>query len=65
MLFLKECKKTICSLTFVLYAAVIFVMYVSQFTTELESPIRKPSPEDSYYGSIVKEVPEVLMPAAV
>lgn len=65
MLFLKECKKIICSLTFVLYVAVIFAMYVSQFTTELDSPIRRPSPEDGYYGSIVKEVPEVLMPAAV
>lgn len=65
MLFLKECKKTICSLTFVLYTAVILVMYVSQFASELESPIRKPSPEDGYYGSMVKEEPEVLMPAAV
>lgn len=65
MLFLKECKKTICSLTFVLYAAVIIAMYVSQFTTELDYPIMRPSPENSYYGSIVKEVPEVLMPAAV
>lgn len=65
MLFLKECKKTICSLTFVLYIVVVFAMYVSQFTTELDSPIRRPSPEDGYYGSIVKEVPEVLMPAAV
>lgn len=65
MLFLKECKKTICSLTFVLYAAVIFVMYVSQFTAELDTPIRRPSPNDSSYGSVVKEVPEVLMPAAV
>lgn len=65
MLFLKECKKTICSLTFVLYVFTIFAMYGSQFTTELDSPIRRPSPNDSYYGSIVKEVPEVLMPAAV
>lgn len=65
MLFLKECKKTICSLTFVLYAFTIFAMYGSQFTTELDSPIRQPSPNDSYYGSVVKEVPEVLMPAAV
>lgn len=65
MLFLKECKKTICSLTFVLYAAVIFMMYVSQFTAELDAPIRRPSPNDSSYGSVVKEVPEVLMPAAV
>ena len=65
MLFWKECKKTICSLTFVLYAVVIFAMYVSQFTPELKYPLRQPSPEDGDYGSIVKEVPEILMPAAV
>ena len=65
MLFLKECKKTICSLTFALYVVVVIAMYVSQFATDLDAPIRRPSPEDGYYGSIVKEVPEVLMLAAV
>ena len=52
MLFLKECKKTICSLTFVLYAVVIFAMYISQFTPELNSPLRQPSPEDGDYRNV-------------
>lgn len=65
MLFLKECKKTICSLTFVLYVITIFAMYATQFIPELDIPIERPSPNNSNYGSIVKEVPEVLMPAAV
>ncbi len=65
MLLIKECKKTICSLTFVLYVFTIFAMYVTQYIPELDFAIRRPSPGDSSYGSIVKEVPEVLMPAAV
>lgn len=64
MLFFKECKKTICSLTFILYAAAVIFMYVTQFTTELNSPLMPPQPEGTY-GSIVKEMPEVLMPAAI
>ena len=65
MLFLKECKKTICSLTFALYVFTIFAMYATQYIPELDFSISRPSPNDSSFGSIVKEVPEVLMPAAV
>lgn len=64
MLFWKECKKSICSLTFILYAAAVIVMYISQFASELDSPLAPPQPGEAY-GSIEKEVPEILMPAAV
>ncbi len=63
MLFWKECKKTICSLMFVLYAAAVIFMYISQFAPELNAPLTKPQPGETY-DSVKKEVPEVLMPAA-
>lgn len=63
MLFWKECKKTICSLMFVLYSVAVIFMYISQFGPELDAPLAKPQPGGTY-NSVKKEVPEVLMPAA-
>lgn len=62
MLFFKECKKIISSMTFVLYAVTVVAMYVSQFLP-IEA-ITKPAPGLPYYGTIEREEPEVLMPAA-
>lgn len=64
MLFVKECKKVICSLTFVVYVVTVVVMYVTQFTDVLDNPVLPPQKGLNYYGSIAKEVPEILMPAA-
>lgn len=64
MLFFKECKKVIFSLTFVIYAATVFAMYFTQFDTDGREQLRKPRESDEYYGTIAKEVPEILMPAA-
>lgn len=68
MLFIKECKKTVCSLTYVLYAVVILIMYIVQFVPELQAPLARPqdtgSNANADYGSIMKEEPEILMPAA-
>lgn len=64
MLFLKECKKVIFSLTFIIYLATVFAMYFTQFHND-RAPIRKPSPSDEYYGTAAREVPEILMPNAV
>lgn len=64
MLFLKECKKVICSLTFVVYAVTVVIMYVTQFTDVLEEPVLPPQQGLDYYGFMAKEVPEILMPAA-
>lgn len=64
MLFFKECKKIVFSLTFVIYFAVVMAFYVSQFHSDARSPLEKPLPGQSEYGSVAKEVPEILMPAA-
>lgn len=65
MLFLKECKKIMCSMPFVLYVVIIVAMYFSQFEPVLKKPLTQPQEGMEYYGSIEKEVPEVLMPKAV
>lgn len=64
MLFLKECKKIIFSLTFVLYTAAVFAMYFTQFNNDREA-IEMPREGQDSYGTAAKEVPEILMPAAV
>lgn len=65
MLFIKECKKVICSLTFVLYVVVVLVMYVSQFSPALEAPVGAPQIGEEYYGTTEADLPEVVMPGAV
>lgn len=52
-------------MTFVLYIAIVVAMYFSQFEPSLNTPITKPQEGMSYYGMIEKEIPEVLMPAAI
>lgn len=64
MLFLKECKKVICSMTFVLYVVTVIAMYVTQFCHE-RPPVAKPQPETGDYGATVREDPQLIMPAAV
>lgn len=64
-LYCKECRKVLCSLTFLLYAAAVFAMYYSQFHAELNGPEVKPEPNQSSYGITVREIPELLMPRAI
>lgn len=64
MLFFKECKKVICSLTFLLYIVVMVGMYATQFVNERE-PIARPIPGETDYDITVEENPEVIMPSAV
>lgn len=63
MLYFKECKKVLFSLTFIIYFIAVLAMYYTQFDSDSES-VSKPVPGRSDYGTIVKEVPEILMPAA-
>lgn len=66
MLFFKECKKILFSLTFLLYLAAMCAMYFTQFDNDCgQEPIAPPRPGMENYGTIAKEVPEILMPAAV
>lgn len=65
MLFFKECKKTVCSMVFILYIFTVIFMYVTQFNEVLEKPIGQPEAGQEQYGMIEKEIPEILMPAAI
>lgn len=64
MLFLKECKKILFSLTFLLYALVVFGMFFTQFYADCNGPLEQPAPGLEDYGTKVRETPEILMPAA-
>lgn len=64
MLFFKECKKVLFSLTFILYFIAMIAMYFTQFHSDCAEPEKKPRPGGDDYGMIEKEVPEILMPAA-
>lgn len=63
-LFFKECKKIIFSLTFVMYVAVVLAMYSSQYGGDME-PLVQPREGMNDYGTVAKEVPEILMPKAI
>ena len=65
MLFFKECKKVIFSLSFVIYCIVVLAFYFSQFQSDSRTPLEKPVPGRDNYGMIEKEIPEILMPAAI
>jgi len=64
MLFVKECKKIICSLTFLLYVAVVVVMYATQFAGHLNEPMERPRAGAEWYGTKEVEIPEVIMAGA-
>lgn len=64
MLFLKECKKVLFSLTFLIYLVAVVGFYYTQFSPDSDEKIYPPVQELEDYGTIAKEVPEILMPAA-
>lgn len=64
MLFFKESKKILLSLTFVFYIITVFAMYFTQFHADCDKSIIPPDKTISEYGYIVKETPEILMPSA-
>lgn len=64
-LYLKECRKVLFSLTFLLYAAAVLAMYYTQFHSELNAPEEQPKPGLASYGTTAREVPEILMPNAI
>ncbi|MDE7299423.1 MAG: ABC transporter permease [Lachnospiraceae bacterium] len=64
-LYRKECRKVLCSLTFLLYAAAVFAMYYTQFHSELNRPETAPKPGQESYGMTAREVPEILAPRAM
>lgn len=64
MLFFKECKKVVCSMTFVLFVVTVFAMYTTQYSNDLRM-ITRPSPGQADYGQTIREDPQLIMPAAV
>lgn len=64
-MFFKECKKTVFSITFLLYVFVVFAMYISQFDSDTSEPEPAPSASSGDYGYTDKLIPETLMPNAI
>lgn len=64
MLFFKECKKILFSLTFLIYIVAVVGFYMTQFSADADEKISQPSQGLEDYGTIAKEVPEILMPEA-
>ncbi len=62
-LFLKECRKIFFSLTFLIYCVAVFAMYFTQFQNDCV-PIDPPKPGQDDYGTVAKEVPELVMSGA-
>lgn len=63
-MFLKECKKIVFSITFLLYVFVVFAMYISQFDSDTSEREPAPSAASGDYGFTDKAIPETLMPNA-
>lgn len=64
MLFFKEGRKILFSLTFLIYLAAVIGFYFTQFIPDADEKISPPTQELEYYDTIAKEIPEILMPAA-
>lgn len=64
MLFFKECKKVLFSLAFLVYIITVFAMYYTQFQGDCNTRLSEPIPNQSDYGMVAKEIPEILMPSA-
>ncbi|MDO4306778.1 MAG: ABC transporter permease [Eubacteriales bacterium] len=64
MLFIRECKKVLFSLTFWLYFIAVLAMFFTQFYPDCRYAVTAPVPGQENYGMTAKEIPETLMPAA-
>ena len=53
------------SLLFWIFAVVMAAGYLTQFAPELELRMEEPAPGQEFYGTMVVESPDILMPAAV
>ena len=64
MIFLKECRKTLFSLTFLIYIIALIAFYITQFNPDSKDKLSPPVQGLEDYGTVAEEVPEILMPAA-
>lgn len=65
MLFVKELKKVICSVTFVLFLAILLSFYATQFSSEADSVLVEPVEGRDNYGMTETDDPAVIIPAAI
>lgn len=61
MLFFKECRKILFSLTFLIYLVAVIGFYFTQFHGDCKEKLSQPVQGLADYGSVSKEVPEILM----
>lgn len=64
MLFFKECRKILFSLTFLIYLVAVVGFYFTQFHEDCKEELSKPVQGLMDYGTVSKEVPEILMERA-
>ena len=64
-MFKHECKKIVLSISFIFFVIVIFLNFFTQMGDVLSERIEKPQPDWEDFGSVVREVPEVMMPQAI
>lgn len=64
MLFLKELKKTVFSVTFLIFVFASIYLPNSQEVLNFSTPITVPKPGENY-GTQTKELPELIMPSAI
>ena len=63
-MFFKECKKTIKSIPYMAYVAILLIFILTQLMPEFKK-IDEPQPEQRSYGVKYTEDPEIIMPAAI
>lgn len=67
-MFLKECRRTILSITFILFAAIMLLDYYTQYSSVLSKAILKPKAgQEEYfeYGAIYDDDTNIVMQTAV
>ena len=63
-MFRKELKKTVTSITYILFVALLLFFVYTQIGTSFEK-VEPPKPDDKSFGVKYEENPEIIMPSAV
>ncbi len=65
MFFLKELKKTVCSFTYILFLAVTFAFYITQFCPDTDKPLEKPVEGSENYGMTQTDNTDIIISQAL
>jgi len=64
-MFLKECKKILLSIPYIIIAAILIVFFYTQFYVGINADLTAPQPDDpAGYGYYTQDDPPLIMPAA-